>query len=253
MDGFIFSLIIGIFIGGVCGYLGTLMLSRKMALTAGPLGHLTLPGIALSLIYGFDVSLGAFPFVILGIFLIWLFETRTKLPMETLTAVVFASGVAIAFLFLPVEQAETALIGDITRVDIYGTIITSILCFLIFLIIRKNYHKMVLINISEDLAKASGINVRKNNLLYLFLIGILVSLGVRMVGGLLTAALFAIPAASSRNFSKNLFQYTNLSIFFGILSSLLGILIYKFTNLPAGPLIISVSSLIFLISVIFKR
>ena len=160
---------------------------------------------------------------------------------------------AIAFLFLPVEQAETALIGDITRVDIYGTIITSILCFLIFLIIRKNYHKMVLINISEDLAKASGINVRKNNLLYLFLIGILVSLGVRMVGGLLTAALFAIPAASSRNFSKNLFQYTNLSIFFGILSSLLGILIYKFTNLPAGPLIISVSSLIFLISLIFKR
>jgi len=253
MDGFILSSIIGILIGGVCGYLGTLMLSRKMALTAGPLGHLTLPGIALSLIYGFDVSLGAFPFVILGIFLIWLFETRTKLPMETLTAVVFASGVAIAFLFLPIEQAETALIGDITRVDIYGTIITFILCFLIFLIIRKNYHKMVLINISEDLAKASGINVRKNNLLYLFLIGILVSLGVRMVGGLLTAALFAIPAASSRNFSKNLFQYTNLSIFFGILSSLFGILIYKFTNLPAGPLIISVSSLIFLISVIFKR
>jgi ABC-type Mn2+/Zn2+ transport system permease subunit len=70
-----------------------------MALVAGPLGHLTLPGIALALIYGFDVSLGAFPFVILGIVLIWLFEMRTKLPMEALTAIVFSSGVALAFLF----------------------------------------------------------------------------------------------------------------------------------------------------------
>jgi ABC-type Mn2+/Zn2+ transport system permease subunit len=68
-DQLLMSLISGIFIGGAAGYLGSLMLSRRMALVAGPLGHLTLPGIALALMYGFDVSLGAFPFVILGIFL----------------------------------------------------------------------------------------------------------------------------------------------------------------------------------------
>ena len=113
MEQFLLSLIAGIFIGGVAGYLGTLMLSKKMALVAGPLGHLTLPGIALALLYGFDVSLGAFPFVILGIILIWLFEMRTKISMEALTAVVFSSGVAIAFLLLPIGQAEAALVGDI--------------------------------------------------------------------------------------------------------------------------------------------
>ena len=32
--------------------------------------------------------------------------------MEALTAVVFASGVAVAFLFLPMERAEAALVGD---------------------------------------------------------------------------------------------------------------------------------------------
>ena len=106
---FLLSLVVGIFIGGIAGYLGSLMLSRRMALVAGPLGHLTLPGIALALMYGFDVSLGAFPFVIFGIILIWLFEMRTKLPMEALTAVVFASGVAITFLFLPIEQAADLL------------------------------------------------------------------------------------------------------------------------------------------------
>ena len=90
-------------IGTVAGYLGTLMLSKRMSLVGGPLGHLTLPGITLALIYGFDVSIGAFAMLVLAIILIWLFEKRTKLPLETLTAVVFTSSVAIAFLFLPLE------------------------------------------------------------------------------------------------------------------------------------------------------
>ena len=250
---FFLSLICGIFIGGVAGYLGTLMLSKRMALVAGPLGHLTLPGIALALIYGFDVSLGAFPFVILGIILIWLFEMRTKLPMEALTAIVFASGIAIAFLFLPIEQAETALIGDITKVSLKEAIITAILCLLVFFVIKKIYPQITLINISEDIAKAEKINVKKYNFLYLGAIAIIVALGVKMVGGLLTAALVAIPVCAARNLSKNLFQHTLLATSFGITSAFLGILIFELTGFPAGPLIILTSAFFFLISLIFKK
>jgi len=36
---FILSLITAIFIGGVAGYLGSLMLTKRMALIGGPLGH----------------------------------------------------------------------------------------------------------------------------------------------------------------------------------------------------------------------
>lgn len=248
----ILSLITGIFIGGVAGYLGSLMLSKRMALVAGPLGHLTLPGIALALVYGFDVSLGAFPFVILGVILIWLFEMRTKLPMEALTAIVFASGVALAFLFLPLGQAETALVGDITSVDFWWALISVIICLLLFLTIRWIYPKMALINVSEELAKAQGINVKKFNLFYLATIGIIVSLGAKLVGGLLTAALVAIPACAARNISKNLFRYILLATVFGSLSCVLGVLIFELTGLPAGPLIILANTAIFLILIISK-
>jgi len=250
---FFLSLFCGVFIGGVAGYLGTLMLSKRMALVAGPLGHLTLPGIALALIYGFNVSLGAFPFVILGIILIWCFELKTKLPIEALTAIVFASGVAIAFLFLPIGQAEMALVGDITKVSLNETIITAVLCLLVFFIVKKIYSQMTLINISEDLAKAEKINVKRYNFLYLFCIAIIVALGVKIVGGLLTAALVAIPTCSSRNLSKNLFQYTFWATSFGIISVFFGILLFKLTGFPAGPLIILTSAFFFLISLIFKK
>ncbi len=249
----IFSLVTGILISGVAAYLGTLMLSRRMSLVAGPLGHLTLPGIALALIYGFDISLGAFPFVVLGIIVIWLFEMKTKLPMEALTAVVFASGVAIAFLFLPIEQAETALVGDISRVGFEDMLFTLFLSVLVFAVLRKSYSKIVLINISEDLAKVQRISVKKYNFIYLALIAIIVALGVKLVGGLLTAAIVAIPAAASRNISKNLFEYSLFAILFGILSCVLGIFSSQLFSLPAGVLIILFNAAIFSISSVLKR
>ena len=221
MDQLLLSLIAGIFIGGTAGYLGTLMLSKRMSLVAGPLGHLTLPGIALALLYGLDVSLGAFPFVILGIIFIWFLERKTKLPMEALTAIVFASGVAISFLFLPIEEAETALVGDITSVGWQSVLINIILCLLIIFTVKNIYSKMVLINISEDIAKAEKINIAKYNFLYLMAIAVIVALGAKMVGGLLTAALVAIPAATSRNLSKNLFQFSLFGLIFGALSAFL--------------------------------
>jgi zinc transport system permease protein len=250
---FLLSLAVGIFIGGVAGYLGSLMLSRRMALVAGPLGHLTLPGIALALMYGFDVSLGAFPFVIFGIILIWLFEMRTKLPMEALTAVVFASGVAITFLFLPIEQAEAALVGDISRVRFAEAILSVLVAILLFLVVKKIYSKIVLMNISEELAQSEGLNIKKYNFIYLGSIAIIVALGVKMVGGLLTAALVAIPASAARNLSRDLTQYAFGAMVIGIISSFLGIFFFKLTGFPAGPLIILASTLIFLVSLILKK
>jgi len=249
----IFSLITGILISSAAAYLGTLMLSRRMSLVAGPLGHLTLPGIALALIYGFDISLGAFPFVVLGIIIIWLFEMKTKLPMEALTAVVFASGVAIAFLFLPIEQAEEALVGDISKVGFEDMLFTLFLSLLVFAVLRKSYSKIVLINISEDLAKVQGIDVKKYNFIYLASIAVIVALGVKLVGGLLTAAIVAIPAAASRNISKNLSEYSWFAILFGVISCVLGIFASQLFNLPAGVLIILVNAAIFSISSVLKR
>ena len=229
------------------------MLGRRMALVAGPLGHLTLPGIALALIYGFDITLGAFPFVILGIVLIWLLEMRTRLPVEALTAIVFASGVAAAFLFLPVEQAEAALVGDITRVGKSDLAITAALCAIIFAAVTLNYRRLLLISISEDLARVQKVNPKKFNLIYLTMVAIVVALGVKLVGGLMTAALVAIPACSARNLSRNLLQDRLLAICFRTGSCASEILLSQILNYPAGVLVILINAAIFVATAVFKR
>lgn len=251
----IYSLITGIFIGGVAGYLGTLLLSKRMSLAIDPLGHLALPGVALALLYNFDVSLGAFLIILLGMVLIWFFELKTKLPTEALTALVFTLGVALTFLFFPLEEEELerVFIGDISKIGFNDTILAVILSIILFLLIKKIYSKIILINISEDLAKTEGVDTKKYNLLYLLSIAIIVALGVKIVGGLLAAALVAVPAAASRNLSKNLFQFSLFGLMFGVLSPLLGILISELLSLSAGPLIVVVSAFFFLLSLAFKK
>lgn len=249
----ILALILGTFVCGVAGYLGSLMVTKRMSLVGGALGHLALPGIALALIYGFDISIGAIVFLLFGIILIWLFELRTNLPLEALTAIVFSASLAIAFLFLPEEETTEALIGDISKITFTDTIITVILSLIIFFIIKRLFTNIVFASISEDLAKVSGVNISRMNLIYLVCIAVVVAIGVKVVGGLLTAALVAIPASTSKNLSKNLFQYSYGGLLLGGSAGILGILGFQLTDIPAGPLIIITSTVFFLISLVFVR
>jgi len=249
---FLTILITGIFVGGVAGYLGSLMLSRRMTIVVDPLSHLALPGVALALIFGKDVSLGAFLFLFFGTILIWFLEQKTKLPTETIIAILFSIALAITFLFLEEEKLHEALVGEISKISVLDGAITILISLFVFFLIQKIYQKILLISISEDLAMAEKINLRKYQFLYLLSISAIVALGVKFVGGLLVAGLTALPAASARNLSKNLKTYKILSPLFGAISAFFGILIFKITNFPAGPLIIISSSLIFLLSTIFK-
>jgi len=112
--------------------------------------------------------------------------------------------------------------------------------------------RLVLAGISSDLACMEGYNVSRLTLVYLVCIALVVAMGVRIVGGLMTAALVSIPACTSNNISKNLSRYCYASTLFGILSCIIGMSISLIVEIPAGPLIIITSSLFFLISLVFK-
>jgi len=253
MENFLFSLISGIFIGGATGYLGSLMLTKRMALVGDALGHVALPGMGLALLLGLDVSFGAFVFLLLGIFLIWLFEIRTSMPTEALVGVVFVASLAIGFLIVPEPELLEALFGDISEISFIMALASAIFSILIFLAMNRIYPNMILANISDDLARSEGIKTKKQNFIYLLSIAAMVALGVKVVGSLLVGALVIIPAATARNLSKNLKQYYLGSIIFGVLSCFFGILLFKFIGFSAGPLIILTSTFFFLISLIFKR
>jgi ABC-type Mn2+/Zn2+ transport system permease subunit len=250
---FLYSLISGVLIGAISGYLGTLMLSRKMSIVAGPLGHLAFPGAALAIVLGYSLFIGVFPFVLLGAVLIWFLEKKTKLPMENLAAIIFAFGMGVALLILPIDKAQAALIGNINNISLVESLVVVVVSIFSFYLTKKMYPKIMLININKDLTTVEGVNVSFYNLIYLLNIALVVSLGVYLVGGLITAALIAIPAATARNFSCNMGSYKVWSVFFGVISTISGIVLNYYFSLPAGPLIILSGVVLFVLSMFFNK
>jgi len=255
MDSFLLSLVVGAFVGGIAGYIGSLMITRQMSIVAGPLGHLALPGVALALVFGFNIFIGALLSIGIGAIVIWFFNHRlkSKVHLEALVAVVFASGVAIGFLFLPISDAEAALIGDITRVNMTDLLLVIPLSIMLFFVVRFIYNKIILCDLSRGLAKSMGIDCSKYNLVYLLSIALVVAMEVKMVGILLTAALVAIPAVAARNITNSIKQYSFMSMVFGGFSVVSGISLSMITKYPPGPLMILVAFSLFLISWIFVK
>lgn len=256
MNHFILSLIVAAFVGGVAGYLGSLMIVKRMGLVGGPLGHLALPGVALALIYHLDVFVGALVTITLGGFLIWLLEVKTDAPVEALTGLVFASGVALSFLVLPFSQEhllEEALVGDIAQISLWSALLSVALSAGVFWVVKSVYPQLVLAEISEDLAKVEGVDFKKGNLIYLVSIGLIVALAVRLVGGLLPVALMVIPALTARNLSRNFREYSLNSLLVGVVAAVLGVVFSQLYDLPAGLLIVFVGSLLFVVSIFFRR
>jgi ABC-type Mn2+/Zn2+ transport system permease subunit len=227
------------------------MLSKKMSVVAGPLAHLALPGVALAIIFHFSLFFGVFPFIILGIIFIWFLEKKTKLPLENLAAITFAFGVGSALLILSINEAEEALIGNINNISLIEGLLVISIALIIFYLTNKIYLRMMLINIHEELAQTSGIDINFYNFLYLLAIGLTVAIGVYLVGGLITVALIATPSAVAKNLSNNLKTYQFWAIACGITMTIIGILLGRFYSLPTGPMIVVTGVCFFFITRFF--
>ncbi|OGN41389.1 MAG: hypothetical protein A2606_01285, partial [Candidatus Yanofskybacteria bacterium RIFOXYD1_FULL_42_10] len=192
------QLIVGTLIGLGSGYIGSFMVLRRMSLVGDALSHVALPGIAVALLIGINPFIGAFAALVVAILGIWMLEKKTELPSETLVGIFFTLSLAAGLLLTPKPELLEALFGDISKIGITDAIITGVFTMLIFLIITRISKGLMLSIISKDLTKSLKINVDKINLIFLFLVAVVVALGLKVAGTLLMGSLVIIPAAASK-------------------------------------------------------
>lgn len=234
------------------GYLGSLMVLKRMALVGDALSHVALPGLALGILFNFNPFIGAFVFLFACALIVWHVERVTKLSLETIVGAMFTLALAVGILIIPAPDLLEALFGDITKVTLAETVIAVVVAIVAVLLTRAIYKKMVLGMISEELAVSSGINVSRMNLLYLLLVSLVVAIGIRIAGSLLVGFLVIVPAATAKNMSSSLFRYSLLSSVFGIISASSGVLLSGYLELPPGPLVVLSGIAIFAATVLAK-
>ncbi len=251
-DTILLGLVVGAFVGSAAGYLGSIMVSKHMALVGDALSHVALPGLALGILFNFNPFVGAFAFLAATAIVTWYLQRSTALSIEAIIGVLFVLALAIGILITPQVDLLEALFGDVSKVTLTDAIVTVPVSVLVVLVTRAIYDRLALSMLSRELAVSTGVRVERINLVYLLLVATIVAVGIKEVGTLLVGAVVIVPAAAARNTSSTLHRYSLTSALFGLVSALAGISLSGFVDLPAGPLVVLVGALIFAVGLVAR-
>ncbi|MFY9198541.1 MAG: metal ABC transporter permease [Acutalibacteraceae bacterium] len=252
------AIIAVILITPLFGMLGTMAVNNKMAFFSDALGHSAFTGIALGVLLGVKNDL--ISMVAFGIFLA-LIITRVKASKvasaDTIISVFSSTSVALGLVVLSFggkfSSYSQYLIGDILSITTNELLLLFICLIVVTIIWGLIYNKLLLISINEDLAASRGIKTMRIENIFVVLVAVVVMLSIKWIGILLINSLLILPAAASRNISKNSRQYMFLSIFIALFCGLFGLIISFYTNTSAGATIVLLCSVFFFITYAFRN
>ena len=106
--------------------------------------------------------------------------------------------------------------------------------------------------LSEELAYAGGIDPRREQLVLTLALAITVAVAIKVVGVLLIAAMLIIPAAAARPLSRTPEEMAVIAAVIGSGSAIVGLRAAYALDTPAGPSIVCVAALIFLVTSVLR-
>jgi zinc transport system permease protein len=258
------SLICGILIGPLLGWMGTMIIVKRMAFFSQAVGNAALTGVAVGIMLGEPYTapyVSMFSFCLLFGIVLKYTQYRTSMSTDTLIGVFLSISLALgASLVLFVSARvnthilESILFGSILTVndtDISVLLIVSLICLGVGLPL---FNRTLLASFNVGLAQARGLPVRRLDYIFVILITILTVACVKIVGAVLVEALLLIPAASARNISRSISGFVGWSVLFASTSCLLGIWFPMQFDLavPSGGAIVLAAATIFVITTIIR-
>ena len=102
--------------------------------------------------------------------------------------------------------------------------------------------------LNPDLATASGVNPRREQLILTLALAVTVAVAIKVVGALLIAAMLIIPAAAARPFARTPEVMAMTACIIGMIAALGGLAASFTLDTPTGPSIVSVAAVLFMLS-----
>jgi len=235
--------------------LGCFVVWRRMAYFGDATAHAAILGVALSLALSVSIFAGALIVSMLMALTVTVFSGRGY-AMDTLLGVLAHSAlafglVAVSFLSGIRIDLMAYLFGDILAVSRSDLLIIWGGAILVVALMCWRWSALLTSTLNKDLAYASGIDPKREQLALTLSLAIVVAVAIKVVGVLLIAALLIIPAAAARPLSSTPERMVFAAAGIGSLASVLGLRAALIMDTPAGPSIVCIAALIFALTSIF--
>src|SRR5699024_388795 len=115
------------------------------------------------------------------------------------------------------------------------------------------YKELVTLSFDEDHASISGIHAKRIHFLFIILTALVIAATMRIVGVLLVSALMTLPVAAAMRLTKSFKQTMFISMLFGELAVIIGLVTGYYFSIPPGGTIVMVSVVILLLAIFKNR
>ena len=146
------------------------------------------------------------------------------------------------------SKYSSYLVGDVLGITFEEIIYLSIAFVVVIAVWLVLFNKLHTVSINASLAKSKGINVVLVDNIFVIMISIMVMLSIRWIGILLINSLLILPAAASRNVARNIRSYHGIAVIISLISGILGLILSYYANIGAGPAIVIISGIFYLIT-----
>ena len=245
------SIVAAAVLGMVGGLIGVFVMQRDMAFAVHGISELSFAGAAGALLIGANVVLGSLVGSLIAAVLIGLLGAKAR-DRNSIIGVLMPFGLGLGILFLALYPGRSAnkfglLTGQIISVDIpqLGLLVT--LSFVVLIALLVVWRPLTFDSLDADVAAARGVPSRALSLGFMVLLGLTVAVSVQIIGSLLVLALLVTPAAAALRVSSSPLVVPLLSMLFGFVAAVGGILLALGGSLPISPYITTISFLIYIV------
>jgi len=243
--------------GIAAGLLGCFVVWRRLAYFGDATAHAAILGVALALALGTSALTGVLGISLIMALLLSALAGR-QLGHDSILGVLAHTALALGLVIVSLLQGiridlSAWLFGEILAVGKSDLALIWSGTGLIAALLIWRWQNLLTATLSPDLAHASGISPKREELILTLALALVVAVAIKVVGALLIGALLIIPASAARPLARTPETMAAMAAGIGALSGVGGIYISARADTPAGPTIICVAAGIFLITLLTRN
>lgn len=237
--------------------LGCFIIWRRMAYFGDATAHAAILGVALALAFNIAVPVGILASALaMGLAVSAL--SQQGMSFDSALGVLSHGALAIGLVATAlVTNARVDLMaylfGDILAVNKQDLVVIWFGAAAIISLVLWRWSALLTVTLNPDLARASGIDPRREELVLILALALTVAVAIKVVGALLISALLIIPAATARNLASTPERMAAVAAVIGVASALTGLQTAFMLDTPTGPTIVCVAALFFTVSGVISR
>lgn len=244
------ALVAGLLVGVVGPLIGVFLVLRRYAQMADTLSHVSLAGLAGGAVLGLSPTFGATGAAVAAALGMERLRRSGRLYGETVLALFISGALAGAVILMHYGAGMGTdllgyLLGSILTVTDGDLAIMALVSLLDLLALLLLWKELFAISLDEEAARITGVRTSLASYVFAAVTALAVAISIRAVGVLLVSALMVIPAASSFQVARSFRQACILSVAFGLIGVVAGLVTAFYVGWPAGPAIVLVLVAVF--------